>query len=100
MIWRTRRQALAFAIYVATLVAMATAVSGWFSAKAFGAEKICPEVEAVMPILEVLGFELKHLAYDPGRTLSDGIFINKSDHRRLFVSCLDGSAELFRKAGE
>lgn len=97
---RTFLLAVAWALFLVTVATIATMVFSVRKLRAEEASAICPQVETVMPLLEVLGYELKLIAHDAGRSQTNGIFLHQSDHQRLFVSCRDGSAKLFRKAGE
>ena len=63
-----------------------------------GLSELCRPVQAVRAVLEVLDFEPMWVAYDGGKSQTGVIFMHRKDLRRIRVSCLDGRAELFRKA--
>ena len=62
------------------------------------ADPVRVPVDAVQPVLDVLGYDLMWIAYDAGQFQTGAVFVHRWNLTRLRVACLDGRVELFRKA--
>lgn len=61
-------------------------------------ESLCAPADAARKVLEVLGYDPMWIACDAGQVQTGVIFIHRWNLTRLRVACLDGRAELFRRA--
>ncbi len=83
---------------VGSAVLDASAVTGRPGVDQAATEWLCAPADAARKVLEVLGYDPMWIAYDAGQVLTGVIFIHRWNLTRLRVACLDGHAELFRRA--